>query len=118
MELLLDHMLGKKVQSLLISQGHNAIRAIELGLHEITNGELYEEACKQNKILVTCDSDYDGLRIGKTNSIIYLNPRPTNAIKYLIPFITKNFTKVEDKFLSSYLIIVNEDQIMYNDFNS
>ena len=65
MDLLLDHVLDKKVQKLLLNQKHNVLRAFEINYHCLSNGEPYRKACEMNRILVTCDSDFDKTTIGR-----------------------------------------------------
>lgn len=112
-------MLGKKVQRLLQSLNHDVLRVFELNLHDVSNGKLYQKSCDLNRILVTCDSDFDELDIGINDnmSIIYLVPKPTNAISILLPFIEKNFPDIETTFQKNHLIIIKNENIEYIKFN-
>lgn len=111
-------MLGKQVQKILISQSHDTLRAIELGLEDLSNSDLYKEAIKVNRILVTCDSDFEINRIGKLSnpSIIYLKVYPDNSFKHLLPFLNMQFPKIPKDKINDHLITVFNDEIIISKF--
>ncbi len=74
-------------------EGHNVIRASEVGQARADDYEILQKAIAENRILVTLDEhfgDWVILPLSKHPGVIRLKVHPTtseNAIKLLLPFL-------------------------------
>jgi len=89
----LDQMLRLDVGQALRGEGHNVIRASEVGQARADDYEILQKAIAENRILVTLDEhfgDWVILPLSKHPGVIRLKVHPTtseNAIKLLLPFL-------------------------------
>ena len=92
-KLYLDQMLRLDVGQALRGEGHNVIRASEVGQARADDYEILQKAIAENRILVTLDEhfgDWVILPLSKHPGVIRLKVHPTtseNAIKLLLPFL-------------------------------
>jgi predicted nuclease of predicted toxin-antitoxin system len=93
LRLYLDQMLRLDVAQALRNEGHDVIRASEVGQARADDAEILERAISENRILVTLDEhfgDWVVLPLSKHPGVIRLKIDPTtskNAIALLIPFL-------------------------------
>ncbi|MFO7600937.1 MAG: DUF5615 family PIN-like protein [Candidatus Desulfacyla sp.] len=105
----LDQMLRLDVAQALRDEGHDIIRASEVGQARADDAEILERAISEDRILGTLDEhfgDWVVLPLSKHPSVIRLKIDPTtskNAIALLIPFLRMNSS---DQF-RDHLIIVS-----------
>ena len=89
----LDQMFRLEVGEALRSEGHDVIRASEVGQSRSDDKEILETAISENRILVTLDEhfgDWVILPLKRHPGVIRLKFNPTtseNVIKLLIPFL-------------------------------
>ena len=93
LKLYLDQMLRLDVAQALGNEGHDVMRASEVGQARADDYEILQKAIADNRILVTLDEhfgDWVILPLSKHPGVIRLKINPTtskNAIKLLIPFL-------------------------------
>ncbi|MBU4415535.1 MAG: DUF5615 family PIN-like protein [Desulfobacteraceae bacterium] len=93
LKLYLDQMLRLDVAHALRSEGHDVIRASEVGQARSDDYEILQKAITENRILVTLDEhfgDWVILPLSKHPGVIRLKVHPTtskNTIKLLLPFL-------------------------------
>ena len=93
LKLYLDQMLRLDVAQALRGEGHDVIRASEVGQARADDYEILRKAITENRILVTLDEhfgDWVVLPLSKHPGVIRLKINPAtsqNAIKLLLPFL-------------------------------
>jgi predicted nuclease of predicted toxin-antitoxin system len=91
--LYLDQMLRIEVAKALSHEGHDVLRAIEVGQERADDDQILQAAITDNRILVTLDEhfgDWVVLPLSKHPGVIRLKINPTtseNAINLLLPFL-------------------------------
>ena len=91
--LYVDQMLRLDVAQALRNEGHDVMRASEVGQSRAYDDEILQKAIAENRILVTLDEhfgDWVILPLSEHPGVIRLKINPTtskNAIKILIPFL-------------------------------
>jgi len=93
LKLYLDQMLRIDVAQALRSEGHDVVRASEVGQDRADDQEILQKSIDENRILVTLDEhfgDWVILPLSKHPGVIRLKVNPTtstNIIKLIIPFL-------------------------------
>ena len=91
--LYLDRMLRIEVAKALSNEGHDVLRAAEVGQERADDDQILQTAIADNRILVTLDEhfgDWVVLPLSKHPGVISLKINPTtseNAINLLLPFL-------------------------------
>jgi len=99
LKIYLDQMLRLDVAQALRGEGHDVIRASEVGQARADDYEILQKAITENRILVTLDEhfgDWVILPLSKHSGVIRLKVHPTtskNAIKLLLPFLRLHFSE-------------------------
>ena len=99
LKIYLDQMLRLDVAQALRGEGHDVIRASEVGQARADDYEILQKAITENRILVTLDEhfgDWVILPLSKHPGVIRLKVHPTtskNVIKLLLPFLRLHFSK-------------------------
>jgi len=94
LKLYLDQMLQIDVVQALRDEGHDVIRASEIGQARADDYEILQKAIAENRILVTLDEhfgDWVILPLSKHPGVIRLKVHPAtsqNAIKLFLPFLS------------------------------
>ena len=102
LKLYLDQMLRLEVAQTLHDEGHDVVRASEVGQARADDQQILQKAIDENRILITLDQhfgDWVLLPLSKHPGVVRLKVNPTtseNIIKLLIPFLrihsSKQFT--------------------------
>ncbi len=102
LKLFLDQMLRLEVAQTLRDEGHDVVRASEVGQARADDQQILQKAIDENRILITLDEhfgDWVVLPLSKHPGVVRLKVNPTtseNIIKFLIPFLrihsSKQFT--------------------------
>ena len=93
LKLYLDQMFRLDVAQALRGEGHNVVRASEVGQARADDQQILQKAIAENRILVTLDKhfgDWVVLPLSKHPGVIRLKVSPTtskNVIKLLLPFL-------------------------------
>jgi len=91
--LYLDQMLRVDVAQALKNEGHDVLRAVEVGQDRADDYQILQKAITENRILVTLDEhfgDWVVLPLSEHSGVIRLKINPTtseNAINLLLPFL-------------------------------
>jgi len=99
LKIYLDQMLRLDVAQALRGEGHDVIRASEVGQARADDYEILQKAITENRILVTLDEhfgDWVILPLSKHPGVIRLKVHPTtskNVIKLLLPFLRLHFSE-------------------------
>ena len=105
----LDQMLRHEVAQALRDEGHDVLRATEVGQARADDHQILQKAISENRILVTLDEhfgDWVILPLSEHSGVIRLKINPTtsnNTIKLLLPFIRLHSS---DQF-KNYLVILS-----------
>jgi len=108
-KLYLDQMLRLEVAQALKDEGHDVLRASEVGQARADDYQILQKAIDENRILVTLDEhfgDWVILPLSKHSGVIRLKINPTtskNAINLLLPFLRLHSS---DQF-KNYLVILS-----------
>ena len=108
-KLYLDQMLRLEVAQALKDEGHDVLRASEVGQARADDYQILQKAIVENRILVTLDEhfgDWVILPLSKHSGVIRLKINPTtskNAINLLLPFLRLHSS---DQF-KNYLVILS-----------
>ena len=108
-KLYLDQMLRLEVAQALKDEGHDVLRASEVGQARADDYQILQKAIDENRILVTLDEhfgDWVILPLSKHSGVIRLKINPTtskNAIELLLPFLRLHSS---DQF-KNYLVILS-----------
>ena len=108
LKLFLDQMFSLDVAQALRGEGHDVIRASEVGQARADDHQILQKAITEKRILVTLDEhfgDWVILPLSKHPGVIRLKINPTtskNAIKLLIPFLRLHSSA---KFINQLVIL-------------
>ena len=108
-KLYLDQMLRIEVAQALKDEGHDVLRASEVGQARADDYQILQKAIVENRILVTLDDhfgDWVILPLSMHSGVIRLKINPTtskNALKLLLPFLRLYSS---DQF-KNYLVILS-----------
>ena len=92
-KLYLDQMLRYEVAQALRDEGHDVLRATEVGQARADDQQILQKAISENRVLITLDEhfgDWVILPLSEHSGVIRLKINPTtsnNAIKLLLPFL-------------------------------
>ncbi|MBW2671113.1 MAG: DUF5615 family PIN-like protein [Deltaproteobacteria bacterium] len=112
LKLYLDQMLHLDVAQALRDEGHDVVRASEVGQARSDDQEILQKAIDENRILVTLDEhfgDWVILPLSKHPGVIRLKVHPTtskNIIELLIPFLRNH----SHRQLKDHLIILSKSR--------
>ena len=82
MNFLADMCVDVRIVQWLLEQGHDAIHLREQGLHRMPNGEIFDKAIYEDRIVITFDLDFAeiaSLTKGKKVSVILFRLRNTRS---------------------------------------
>lgn len=115
MRLYLDQMFREDVAQAIRLDGHNVIRASEVGQERADDNQILEKSISDGRILVTLDEhfgDWVILPLSKHPGVIRLKINPAtskNAIKLLVPFLRNHSS---DQFIN-HLVILSSKRIKW-----
>ena len=107
--LYLDQMLRHEVAQALREEGHDVLRATEVGQARADDHQILQKAISEDRVLVTLDEhfgDWVILPLSEHSGVIRLKINPTtsdNTIKLLLPFLRLHSS---DQF-KNYLVILS-----------
>ena len=107
--LYLDQMLRHEVAQALRDEGHDVLRATEVGQARADDNQILQKAISENRVLITLDEhfgDWVILPLSEHSGVIRLKIDPTtssNALKLLLPFLRLHSS---DQF-KNFLVILS-----------
>jgi predicted nuclease of predicted toxin-antitoxin system len=110
--LYLDQMLRHEVAQALRDDGHDVMRATEVGQARADDHQILQKAISENRVLVTLDGhfgDWVILPLSEHSGVIRLKINPTtsnNAIKLLLPFLRLHSSAQ----FKNYLVILSPNR--------
>ena len=110
--LYLDQMLRHEVAQALRDEGHDVLRATEVGQARADDHQILQKAISENRVLVTLDEhfgDWVILPLSEHPGVIRLKIDPTtsnNAIKLLLPFLRLHSSAQ----FKNYLVILSPNR--------
>ena len=110
--LFLDQMLRLEVAQALRDEGHDVLRATEVGQARADDHQILQKAISENRVLVTLDEhfgDWVILPLSEHPGVIRLKIDPTtsnNAIKLLLPFLRLHSSAQ----FKNYLVILSPNR--------
>jgi predicted nuclease of predicted toxin-antitoxin system len=108
-KLYFDQMFGTEVAETLRSEGHDVLRAFEVGQSRADDSEILQRAIAENRILITLDEhfgDWAILPLSAHSGVIRIKAHPTtsrNVLALLVPFL-KN---CEPEQFKDHLVILS-----------
>ena len=118
----LDQMLRIEVAEALVNEGHDVLRASEIGQERADDLQILQTAISEDRILITLDQhfgDWVILQLSKHPGVIRLQINPTTsqtAINLLLPFLRlhspiqfKNNLVILSKKRSKWVYTASED---------
>ena len=115
LKLYLDQILRLDVAQALRNEGHDVMRASEVGQARADDYEILQKAIAENRILVTLDEhfgDWVVLLLSKHSGVIRLKINPTtskNAINLLTPFLRLHSSAQ----LRNHLVILSSKRVKW-----
>ena len=109
-KLYLDQMFRYEVAEALRIEGHDVMRASEIGQSRADDQEILQKAISENRILLTLDEhfgDWVILPLSKHPGVIRLKVNPTtskNVIRLLLPFLRNHGSKE----FKNHLVILSD----------
>ena len=106
--LYLDQMLRYEVAQALRDEGHDVLRATEVGQARADDHQILQKAISENRVLITLDEhfgDWVILPLSEHSGVIRLKINPTtsnNAIKLLLPFLRLHSSAQFKNFILLY----------------
>ena len=94
------------------SQGHDAVHLRDEGLHRMPNGEIFEKALSEDRIVLTSDLDFGEIAAalkdtaGKVLLLRLQNSRAANVISRL----SRVLPRVERELAAGAVVIVEESR--------
>ena len=110
MRILVDMSVDTRVAAWLRHQGHDAVHLRDEGLHRMPNGEIFEKALSEDRIVLTSDLDFGEIAavlkdtLGKVLLLRLHNTRAANVIRRL----TSVLPRVEGDLAAGAVVIVEE----------
>jgi predicted nuclease of predicted toxin-antitoxin system len=110
MKFLIDNALSPIIARGLIEAGHDAIHVRDVGMAAAADPEIFELAIKENRILISADTDFGALlalrELAKPSFILFrqTDKRPSSQLIFLL-----NQLPTLKKDLSSGCVVVFED---------
>ena len=107
--LYLDQMLRHEAAQALRDEGHDVLRATEVGQARADDNQILQKAISENRVLITLDEhfgDWVILPLSEHSGVIRLKIDPTtssNALKLLLPFLRLHSS---DQF-KNFLVILS-----------
>ena len=107
--LYLDQMLRYEVAQALRNEGHDVLRATEVGQARADDHQILQKAISENRVPITLDEhfgDWVILPLSEHSGVIRLKINPTtsnNAIKLLLPFLSLHSSAQ----FKNYLVILS-----------
>lgn len=112
MRILVDMSVDIRVADWLRSQGHDATHLRDEGLHRMPNGEIFEKALAEDRIVLTSDLDFGEIAAalkdtaGKVVLLRLQNSRAENVIRRL----SNVLPRVELDLTAGAVVIVEESR--------
>ena len=115
LRLYLDQMFAVDVAEALRNEGHDVVRACEVGQSRADDPEILARAVSEDRILITLDEhfgDWVVLPLSSHSGVIRLKVNPTTSEKVLdilLPFL-KNYTSGQFK---NHLVILSQKRVKW-----
>lgn len=115
LRLYLDQMFHLKVAEALRVQGHDVLRASDVGQARADDRDILRKAISDNRILITLDEhfgDWVVLPLSEHHGVIRLKVNPTTSdriVKILVPFLKRH---VQEDF-KNHLVIMSERRVKW-----
>ena len=112
MRILVDMSVDIRVAEWLRSQGHDVVHLRDEGLHRMPNGEIFQKALSEDRIVLTSDLDFGEIAAalndasGKVLLLRLQNSRAANVIRRL----SSVLPRVEIDLAAGAVVIVEESR--------
>lgn len=113
--LYLDQMFNQEVAQVLLKEGHNVIRASEIGQARANDKDILDRAISENRILITLDQhfgDWVVLPLSYHPGVIRLKINPTtskNILELLVPFLSRQ----SPSLFKDRLVILSQQRVKW-----
>ena len=114
MKFLIDNALSPALATGLREAGHDAVHVRELGLQAEDDGPIFDVAAKEERVIVSADTDFGALLATRNQSrpslILFrrtLGRRPTVQLELLL----KNFESIEQALVRGSVVVFENSRI-------
>ena len=113
MRFLIDNALSSSMSNGLNNSGHDAVHVQDLGMERATDIEIMEFALKEDRVIVSADTDCGTLlalrRLAKPSFLLFrqTDKRPLSLLTQLLA----NLEQIEDTLSKGAIIVIEDDRI-------
>lgn len=114
MKFLIDNALSHAVAKALQEAGHDALHVRELGLQTASDEEIFERAVKEERVLVSADTDFGTLltlRKACFPSVILFRHDSERRPEKQASLILKNFSSIKDPIQKGSIVVFERGRI-------
>lgn len=114
MRLLIDNALSPRLADGLRDAGHDVVHVRDIGLHSAADEEIMDVAVKDNRVVVSEDTDFGtllSLRDSEKPSFILLRHLPDRSAAGLLQILLSNIATVEADLASGAVVVIEPGRI-------
>lgn len=118
MRFLADMCVDVRIVKWLEQNGHDAIHLRDQGLHRMPNGEIFEKAIREDRIVITFDLDFGeiaALAAGRRTSVILFRLKNTRT-KNVIERLSSVIERFADVLVKGSIITVEDTRCRVRSF--
>lgn len=107
----LDENLSPRVRDLLVSAGHDAVHARDVGLDRAPDERVLADAREQQRIVITADADFGALlaRTSATRpSVVYLRRQQGRRAAQVAALIEANLAAVAEDLDAGAIVVIDD----------
>jgi predicted nuclease of predicted toxin-antitoxin system len=109
LKLYLDQMLGTELAQALREEGHDVIRAFEVGQDRADDAEILQRAIVEDRVLITLDEhfgDWVVLPLGRHSEVIRVKVAPSST-KNILGLLLSFLRNISPQELKNHLVILS-----------
>jgi predicted nuclease of predicted toxin-antitoxin system len=111
---LIDNALSPQVAARLASAGHDAVHVRDLGLHEATDEEIFESARRNERVIVSADTDFGTLlavRRHDSPSVVLFRRGTERRPNQQVALLLANLPAIEQDLVAGSIAVFEPDRV-------